>query len=180
MAPGCFWLVRLKMPLLMWCFGNLILRTNFDVCNLFWLELQSLRPPTEVPNALHWKQPKNSRKGCRVGPGKTAEKQCFSGVSAVFKAVLQLFCRDPLGTLLGCFPLFSMSGIWHLCRWPEILQAWSVRMRRYGNQSRAMCLKNNLSMHLSRGCLICGKSSVPWLWKEKASLSSPFEAILRT
>ena len=73
------------------------------------------------------KQPKNSRKGCRVGHGKTAEKQpgkqpkhpknsqdsCFSGVSAVFPAVFRLFYRDPLGTLFGCF---SMSGIWHLCK----------------------------------------------------------------
>ena len=59
----------------------------------------------------------NSRKGCQVGHGKTAEKQpekqpkhpknscfdCFSGVSAVFPAVFRLFCRDPLGTLFGCF-----------------------------------------------------------------------------
>ena len=60
---------------------------------------------------------KNSRKGCRVGRGKTAEKQpekhpkhpknshfdCFSGVSGVFPAVFRLFYRDPLGTLFGCF-----------------------------------------------------------------------------
>ena len=33
------------------------------------LELQSLWPPTEVASARHWKQPENSRKTCRVGPG---------------------------------------------------------------------------------------------------------------
>ena len=60
---------------------------------------------------------KNSRKGCRVGHGKTAENSwknarntrktavliVFSGVSGVFPAVFRLFYRDPLGTLFGCF-----------------------------------------------------------------------------
>ena len=88
----------------------------------------------------------NSRKGCRVGHGKTAgktarktaetpEKQpkssqnsCFSGVLAVFfrlffPAVFRLFYRDPLGALFGCFSaVFNVSGIWHLCRWPRRLQ----------------------------------------------------------
>ena len=59
----------------------------------------------------------NSRKGCRVGHGKAAEKQpehpkncpkavktaVFAGVSAVFPAFFRLFYRDPLGTLFGCF-----------------------------------------------------------------------------
>ena len=75
------------------------------------VDLQSLWPPTEVPNARPWKQPGNSRKGC-----------CFSGVSAVLPAVFRLFYRDPLGTLFGCFSAVSMSGIWHLCRWPQRLQ----------------------------------------------------------
>ena len=41
--------------------------------------------------------------------GKTAESperhlfRLFSGVPAVFPAVLRLFYRDPLGTLFGCF-----------------------------------------------------------------------------
>ena len=88
--------------------------------------LQSLRPATEVPNARHWKQPKNSRKGCRVGHGKTAEKQpekhpkhpknsrnsCFSGVSGVFPAVFRLVYRDPLGTLFGCFS--AVFNVGHL------------------------------------------------------------------
>ena len=104
------------------------------------LALQSPRPPTEVPNARHWKQPKNSRQGCRVGHGKAAEKQlakqpkhpknrCFDCFSAVFR-VFRLFFR----LFFGCFTvthsapfsavfrLFSMSGIWHLCRWPRRLQ----------------------------------------------------------
>ena len=89
--------------------------------------LQSPRPPTEVPNV---RQPKNSRKGCRVGHGKTAEKQpekhpkntrktpensqnsCFSGVSGVFPAVFRLFHRDPLGTLFGCFS--AVFNVGHL------------------------------------------------------------------
>ena len=71
------------------------------------------------------KQPKKSRKGCRVGRGptcsKTAEKQleeqpkhpknscvdCFSGGSAVLLAVFHLGYRNPLGTLFdtNCNPV---------------------------------------------------------------------------
>ena len=91
----------------------------------FWPQcLQSPRPPTEVPNARHWKQPINSRKGCGVGHGKAAEKQpekhpkhtkncqnsCFSCISALFPAVFRLFYRDPLGTLFGCFPAVFNVG----------------------------------------------------------------------
>ena len=76
----------------------------------------------------------NSRKGCRVGHGETAEKQpknsrkntrntagktavltvfgCFSGVPGVFPAVFRLFYRDPLGTLLGCFS--AVFNVGHL------------------------------------------------------------------
>ena len=56
------------------------------------------------------KQPKNSRKNSR-NTRKTAEKQpkqLFIGVSAVFR----LFCRDPLGTLFGCFS--AVFNVGHL------------------------------------------------------------------
>ena len=81
-----------------------------QLCNLCG-HLQRCQMP-DIENSR-----KNSRKGCRVGHGKTAEKQpekhpkhpknsqnsCFSGVSGVFPAVFRLFYRDPLGTLFGCF-----------------------------------------------------------------------------
>ena len=67
----------------------------------------------------------DSRKGCQVGHGKTAEKQLekqpkhpknsqnsrFSGVSAVFPAVFQLAYRDPLGALFGCFSAVFNVGL---------------------------------------------------------------------
>ena len=83
----------------------------------------------------------NSRKGCRVGHGKqpknsrknswntrNSRKAVKTAVfSAVFPAVFRLLYCDPLGTLFGHpFRLFSMSGIWHLCRWPRRLQALAV------------------------------------------------------
>ena len=42
----------------------------------------------------------------------------------VFPAVFRPFDRDPLGTLFFrlFFRLFSMSGMWHLCSWPQRLQ----------------------------------------------------------
>ena len=87
----------------------------------------------------------NSRKGCRVGHGKTAEKQPVKTAetpekqpkavkTAVFR-VFRLFCQ----LFFGCFAvthsapfsavfrLFSVSGIWHLCRWPRRLQGSSCK-----------------------------------------------------
>ena len=91
--------------------------------------LQSLRPRTEVPNPRHWKQPKNSRKGslkgCRVGHGKTAEKQpenswntrktvetsCFGCFPGCFSAVLPWPTRHPFRLFFGCF---QCRAVWHL------------------------------------------------------------------
>ena len=69
---------------------------------------------------------KNSRKGCRVGRGKPAEKHleeqpkhpknsqtsCLSPVMAVLPAVFRLFYRDLLGTLFGC--LSAVFKVEHL------------------------------------------------------------------
>ena len=68
------------------------------------------------------KQPKNSRKNSR-NTRKTVETAVFPGVSAVFPAVFRLFDWDPLGTFFGCFPAV-FKGAWHLCRWPQMLQAY--------------------------------------------------------
>ena len=79
----------------------------------------------------------NSRKGCRVGHGKTAEKQpekhpkntrkqskqlffvCFGCFFRLFFGCLTVTHSAPFSAV---FRLFSMSGIWHLCRWPWRLQ----------------------------------------------------------
>ena len=90
-------------------------------------------------NPLLTRFPKNLLRRClpcRVGHGKTAEKQpeeqtkqsqnsCFHyfwGVSAVLPALFRLSYRDPRGALFGNFRLFSMSGFWHLCRCLQRLQ----------------------------------------------------------
>ena len=94
------------------------------------LVLQYPRPPTEVPN----------RKGCRVGHGKTAEKQlekqpkpektavltafrlffgCFGCFSSCFFSCFAVTHSAPFSAV---FRLFLMSGIRHLCRWQRRLQ----------------------------------------------------------
>ena len=90
--------------------------------NLSYLNLESqfLRPSTEVPHARHWKQPENSRKGCRAGHGRTAEKQpeeqpkhlknnqnscffrCFGCSSGCSSAVLPWPTRHPFRLFSGC------------------------------------------------------------------------------
>ena len=57
------------------------------------------------------KQPRNSRENSR-NTRKNSCFDCFSGVSAVFPAVFRLFCRDPLGTLFGCFS--AVFNVGHL------------------------------------------------------------------
>ena len=98
------------------------------------LRLQSLWPPTEVPNARHCKQPKNSRKRSQVGHGETAEKQPEKQpkhrktVKTLVFQLFRLFSGCLAATVTHSAPfsavlrLFSMSGIWHLCRWPQRLQ----------------------------------------------------------
>ena len=119
------WHLRLTFLRLCWSI-NMSVHTK---C-LDGIGLQSPRPPTEVPNARRWKQPKDSRKGCRVGHGKAAkkqpEKQPKHPKNSAFRLFFQLF--------FGCFTVthpapfsavfrrFSMSGIWHLCWWPRRLQ----------------------------------------------------------
>ena len=76
--------------------------------------------------------PSGSRQNSRKTAGKTAEtpeKHPKTVKTAVFR-VFRLFFR----LFFGCFTvthsapfsavfrLFSMSGIWHLCRWPQRLQ----------------------------------------------------------
>ena len=77
------------------------------------------------------KQPKGVPR--RVGHGKTAGKtagkqpekhpknsqnNCFSGVSLFFGC----FTVTHSAPFSAVFRLFSMSGIWHLCSWPQRLQ----------------------------------------------------------
>ena len=73
---------------------------------------------------------KNSRKGWRVGHGKTAEKQLKNSRNTLKTVVFRVF-RLFFELFFGCFTvthsppfsavfrLFSMSGIWHLCRSPQ-------------------------------------------------------------
>ena len=94
---------------------------------------------------------KTAEKGCQVGHGKTAEKQPENSrktavltVFRVFRLSFRLFYCDPLGTLFGCFRLFSMSGIWRLCRWPQRLQGFYLRAKEtytYGKDSRTSILR---------------------------------------
>ena len=86
------------------------------------------------------KQPKNSRKNSRNNrktaetpekqprSSKTAEKQskqlffgCFGCFSGCFSGCFTVTHSAPFSAV---FRLFSMSGIWHLCRWPRRLQDW--------------------------------------------------------
>ena len=89
---------------------------------------------------------KNSRRRCRGGPGQTAEKQpekqskntrktAVLTVFRVFFGCFRLFfgclTRPTRHLLRLFFRLFSMSRIWHLCRWPQRLQGKSAVMYKY-------------------------------------------------
>ena len=98
--------------------------------------LQSLWPSTEVPSARHWKQPENSRKRCQglqvKQPKNSRNSRKTAGFRfflAVFSAVLPALCSGPTRhRFLAAFLLFSMSGTWHPCRWPQRLQGHGPRV----------------------------------------------------
>ena len=99
------------------------------------LFLRSARPATEAPNVGPRKQPKNSRKRCRVGPaqsaGETAEKQpekhskhakqlffgCLAAPPAVFRLFSRHFTRAHPAPSSAVFWLFSRSDVRGLCSW---------------------------------------------------------------
>ena len=65
----------------------------------------------------------NNRKTAGRTAEKTVETAVFWGVSAVLPAGFTVTHSAPFSAL---FRLFSMSGIWHLCRWPQRLQLCRV------------------------------------------------------
>ena len=96
---------------------------------------------------------RNSRKGCRVDHGKTAEKQPEEHPKhSCFSAVLPLPTRHPFRLFLR---LLSRSGIWHPCRWPQRLQTWPVRAPLFLGQAPITRVCVELLQSCSR---ICGTS----------------------
>ena len=65
------------------------------------------------------KQPKNSRKNSR-NTRKNCQNGCFSGVSALFfRLFFGCLTVTRSAPFSAVFRLFPMSGIWHLCSWPQ-------------------------------------------------------------
>ena len=65
--------------------------------------LQSPRPPTEVPNARHWKQPKGVPSGSRYSSRKTAGKTAETPEKQLFWLFLGCFFFRVFRLFSGCF-----------------------------------------------------------------------------
>ena len=95
------------------------------------------------------KQPKKVLSGSRQTAGKTAEtpekhlKQLFLCFSRMFRLFFQRFFGLFDGThsapFSAVFRLFSVSGIWHLCRWRQRLQIKSLGSSLYVKIKIAIC-----------------------------------------
>ena len=66
------------------------------------------------------KQPKNSRKNTR-NTRKTAVLTVFRVFRVFFRLFFGCFAMTHSAPFSAVFRLFSMSGIWHLCSWPQSL-----------------------------------------------------------
>ena len=89
--------------------------TKVKTCNLCGhLQRCQMRDIERVPVKQPKKQPEKLR-----NTQKTVKTAVFSGVFQVF---FRLFFGRLTGTPRDLLRLFSMSGIWHLCRWPQRLQ----------------------------------------------------------
>ena len=73
-----------------------------------------------MPSGSWWNSQKTARRTAETP--KSSRFDCFSGVSAVLPAVFRLFTATCSASFSAVFRLFSMSGIWRLCRWPQRLQ----------------------------------------------------------
>ena len=67
------------------------------------------------------KQPKNSRKNTR-NTRKTAVLTVFRVFRVFFRLFFGCFTVTHSAPFSAVFRLFSMSGIWHLCSWPQRFQ----------------------------------------------------------
>ena len=63
------------------------------------------------------KQPKNSRKNSR-NTRKTVKIAVFRVFRLFFRLFFGCFTVFHSAPFSAVFRLFSMSGVWHLCRWP--------------------------------------------------------------
>ena len=114
-----------------WEFPNLVV-CNFYAEALFCaLLLRSLRKTAEKgAERVRVKQPKNSRKNSR-----NTRKTIKTAVFRVFRLVFRLFfgclARTLSAPLSAVFRLFSMSGIWQLCRWPQRSQLFCALLRSF-------------------------------------------------
>ena len=67
------------------------------------------------------KQPKNSRKNTR-NTRKTVKTAVFRVFRVFFRLFFGCFTVTHTAPFSAVFRMLSMSGIWHLCRWPQRLQ----------------------------------------------------------
>ena len=79
------------------------------------------KQPKGVPGGTAKKQPKEQPEEQPKHP-KNSCFTCFCGVSAVLPNVFRLFTVTHSAPFSAVFRLFSMSGTWHLCGWPQRLQ----------------------------------------------------------
>ena len=108
-------------------------KTEIKICNLCG-QLQKCQMP-DIENSRNtaekgaeWvtvKQPKNSRKNTR-NTRKTAVLTVFRVFRVFFRLFFCCFAVTHSAPFSAVFRLFSMSGIWHLCSWPQRLQIQST------------------------------------------------------
>ena len=103
------------------------LRGHLQRCQM--PDIESSRKTAE--KGAEWvtvKQPKNSRKNSR-NTRKTVKIAVFRVFRMFFRLFFGCFTLTHSAPFSAVFRLLSMSGIWHLCRWPRRLQTKHLKFR---------------------------------------------------
>ena len=101
-------------------------------------------------------QPKNSQEKRPKHPTKKNQSGCFFGwFDCFFRLFSSCFTVTHPAPFSAVFWLFSMSGIWHLCRWPQRLQHQGPRKE---DQGPAACWSSGMGARETIAMTQAGRS----------------------
>ena len=127
------------------------------------------------------KQPKNSRENSR-NTRKTAVLTVFRVFRLFSRLFFGCFTVTHSAPFSAVFRLFSMSGIWHLCSWPQRSFSTSILSMRGSSLSSSGALRcsgrtGKIKTYTGTRPPLFSKKAMPWGKKWPVQMNLPFFAV---